>query len=58
MRIIIKIYRLGIEIIGIVEPERWMDGKISGVKGKSSGRTDNLYLELECIVLIIAPTSN
>jgi len=41
-----------------VEPERWTDEKISGVKGKLSGRTDNLYLKLECTALILTPGAN
>jgi len=46
--IIRKIYRLEIEKVGIVGPERWKEGKISENKGRLSGRTNNLYLELEC----------
>jgi len=53
-----KIYRLGIKIVDIVEPKRWTDRKIPGAKEKSLGRTDNLYLKLECIALILTPGGN
>ena len=53
-----KIYRFGIEIIRIMEPVRWMDEKVSGVKGRLSGRIDNLYLKLKCITLILTPDAN
>jgi len=31
--------------IGIVRPKRWKDGKISGVKGRLLGRTNDFVLE-------------
>jgi len=53
-----KIYRLGIKIVDIVEPETWTDRKILGAKEKSLGRTNNLYLKLEYIALILTPGAN